>query len=93
VVSDLKSEGVQRMVNDMIEEGLVEWYPNPHHRRAQLVVLTKRRRHAYEAAERLQAPWVKALAKKVGVDEITAARRIVRSLRERLGAGLKENDR
>jgi len=33
-------QNVQRIVNDLSNEGLVAFAPNPHHRRAQLVVLT-----------------------------------------------------
>src|ERR1044072_4490914 len=32
-------QNVQRIVNDLAQEGLVGFEPNPHHRRAQLVVL------------------------------------------------------
>ena len=31
-------QNVQRIVNDLEQEGFVEFQPNPHHRRAQLVV-------------------------------------------------------
>jgi DNA-binding MarR family transcriptional regulator len=33
-------QSVQRIVNDLEEQGLVSFETNPHHRRAQLVVLT-----------------------------------------------------
>jgi DNA-binding MarR family transcriptional regulator len=35
-------QNVQRIVNDLHKEGLVAFEANPHHRRAQLVVLTAR---------------------------------------------------
>lgn len=56
-------QNVQRIVNDLEREGHVRFQPNPHHRRAQLVVLTDRGRQAYDAAMRLQAPWVNELSK------------------------------
>src|SRR5215831_10107119 len=34
-------QNVQRIVNDLQKEGLVAFQSNPHHRRAQLVVLTE----------------------------------------------------
>src|SRR5262245_64939701 len=40
-------QNVQRIVNDLQQEGLVAFAPNPHHRRAQLVVLTDKGRQTY----------------------------------------------
>src|SRR5215471_16358460 len=37
-------QNVQRIINDLHEAGLVAFEPNPHHRRAQLVVLTDKGR-------------------------------------------------
>jgi DNA-binding MarR family transcriptional regulator len=80
----LNRQGVQRVVNDMLADGLVEHAPNPHHRRAHFVILTERGRDVYDAAGRLQAPWADAHAKGLGVGKIVAARRIIAELRERL---------
>ena len=43
-------QNVQRIVNDLEKEGLVEFQPNPHHRRAQLVVLTDKGRETFVPA-------------------------------------------
>ena len=51
-------QNVQRIVNHLEREGLVAFETNPHHRRAQLVVLTDKGRQTYDAADRLQAPWI-----------------------------------
>src|SRR5512145_2601740 len=51
-------QNVQRIINDLHKEKLVAFEPNPHHRRAQLVVLTANGRHTFDAAMRLQAPWI-----------------------------------
>src|SRR5262245_8087997 len=51
-------QNVQRIVNDLQADGLVTFETNPHHRRAQLVVLTDKGQQAFEAAMRLQAPWI-----------------------------------
>ena len=40
-------QNVQRIVNDLQHEGLIAFAPNPHHRRAQLVILTDKGRQAY----------------------------------------------
>jgi DNA-binding MarR family transcriptional regulator len=88
----LNRQGVQRLVNEMIEDGLVETRPNPHHRRAHHIVLTKRGRDAYEAAARLQAPWVTDLVKGLSRDEIATALRVAATLRARLEQDLKRED-
>ncbi len=45
-------QNVQRIVNDLAQDGLVVFEPNPHHRRAHLVVLTEKGRQAFDAAIR-----------------------------------------
>src|SRR5512145_3561679 len=54
-------QNVQRIINDLYREGLVALEPNPHHRRAQLVVLTSKGNQTFDAAMRLQAPWINSL--------------------------------
>jgi DNA-binding MarR family transcriptional regulator len=80
----LHRQGVQRIVNELEKEGLIEFRPNPHHRRANLVVLTARGREIYEEADRLQIPWVNALSKGIAADDIALATRVIQSLRKRL---------
>jgi DNA-binding MarR family transcriptional regulator len=77
-------QNVQRIVNDLAEDGLVSFEPNPHHRRAQLVVLSDKGRHAFEAAMNLQAPWVNRLSEGLTVKEIEAAHRVVMRLQQNL---------
>src|SRR5436190_23994652 len=54
-------QNVQRIVNDLEQDGRVAFRANPHHRRAQLVVLTDKGQQAYDSAMRLQAPWINGL--------------------------------
>jgi DNA-binding MarR family transcriptional regulator len=77
-------QNVQRIVNDLEREGLVEFQTNPHHRRAQLVVLTDKGKQSMDAAMRLQAPWINDLAEGLGLQDIDATRRVMTSLRNRL---------
>ncbi|WP_321963275.1 MarR family winged helix-turn-helix transcriptional regulator [Paraburkholderia sp. J7] len=77
-------QNVQRIVNDLANDGLVRFETNPHHRRAQLVILTDEGRQAFEAAMRLQAPWVNRLAEGVTVSEIKAAHRVLMKLQVNL---------
>jgi DNA-binding MarR family transcriptional regulator len=80
----LNRQGVQRLVNELEGDGFVEFRPNPHHRRAQLVVMTKSGRSAYAAATRRQTPWANALAKGLRVEDINAALALMSTIRERL---------
>jgi DNA-binding MarR family transcriptional regulator len=77
-------QNVQRIVNDLNQDGLVAFETNPHHRRAQLVVLTDKGKRAFEAAMDLQAPWVNDLADGFLVKDIGTVRRVVMTLRKKL---------
>jgi DNA-binding MarR family transcriptional regulator len=86
----LNRQGVQRIVNELVAEGYVALEPNPHHRRASLVVLTAKGRAAVAAADRRQTPWVNALAKGMGAEDIAAAKQTVAALRSRLEEAASE---
>jgi DNA-binding MarR family transcriptional regulator len=77
-------QNVQRIVNDLAQEGLVAFEPNPHHRRAQLVVLTEKGRETFDAAIRLYEPKVNALAEGISLEDIEAAQRVLSVLRAKL---------
>ena len=77
-------QNVQRIVNDLHKEGLVIFEVNPHHRRAQLVVLTEKGRRTFEAAMELQAPWVSCLSEGLSVKDIETVRCVVAALRKKL---------
>jgi DNA-binding MarR family transcriptional regulator len=77
-------QNVQRIINDLRREGLVALAPNPHHRRAQLVVLTDTGRETFEAAMRLQVPWVNRLSNGLSIKDIEMANRLVTVLQKRL---------
>ena len=77
-------QNVQRIVNDLHGEGLVAFEVNPHHRRAQLVVLTDRGRQTFDAAMRLQAPWINSLSDGLSVKDIETTHRVIKVLRKKL---------
>jgi DNA-binding MarR family transcriptional regulator len=87
----LNRQGVQRIVNEMRDDGLLEIQTNPHHRRAHLVVLTKRGKQAFEAATRLQVPWVNGLAEGVSLKDLAITQRVLAELCERLELGLSDD--
>jgi DNA-binding MarR family transcriptional regulator len=77
-------QNVQRIVNDLHKEGLVAFEANPHHRRAQLVVLTDKGKQTFDAAMRLQAPWVNNLSEGLSIKDIETMHRVVIALRQKL---------
>jgi DNA-binding MarR family transcriptional regulator len=85
-------QNVQRIINDLHKEGLVAFEPNPHHRRAQLVVLTDMGRQTFDTAMRLQAPWVNSLANGLLVKDIETVHRVITVLRKKL-EGNDQSDR
>jgi DNA-binding MarR family transcriptional regulator len=82
----LNRQGVQRIVNELAQEGILDFRDNPHHRRARLVVMTARGKAAYEAANRLQKPWVDVLAQGLAAEDVAACLRLIGTLRKRLEA-------
>jgi DNA-binding MarR family transcriptional regulator len=77
-------QNVQRIANDLYEEGLVAFEPNPHHRRAQLVVLTEKGKKAFGAAMELQTPWVNELAEGLSAKELESVHKVILTLRAKL---------
>lgn len=86
-------QNVQRIVNDLAKEGWVVFADNPHHRRASLIVLTDLGREAYNAAMKLQAPWINRLAEGMGLEEIAVLRRVLSMLQARLAEDSVEDVR
>lgn len=83
-------QGVQRLVNELLESGFVQLQDNPHHRRAKLVCLTGQGRDAFRAIHELQAPWVDTLAEGMDAGEIAVAAHILQTLRTRLEQAISE---
>lgn len=77
-------QNVQRIVNDLEKEGLISFEPNPHHRRAQLVVLTGKGRRTYDDAIEAYAPRANALAEGLALSDIETANRVMVALRRKL---------
>lgn len=77
-------QNVQRIVNDLHKEGFVEFQPNPHHRRAQLVVLTDKGKKAFDQAMRLWNPWANGLAEGHSLKDIGTMGAMIKALRHKL---------
>ncbi|KAF1693409.1 MarR family winged helix-turn-helix transcriptional regulator [Pseudoxanthomonas koreensis] len=77
-------QNVQRIVNDLLRDGMVEFQPNPHHRRAQLVVMTKKGRRTYETVVDMYYSKVDDLAEGLSGNDIRIAHHVLRTLQGRL---------
>lgn len=77
-------QNIQRIVNDLAKDGLVEFQPNPHHRRAHLVVLTKKGNEAFDAAMALYVPEANWLSDDLSIEDIRTACTVIATLRRRL---------
>lgn len=86
-------QNVQRIINDLHKEGLVAFEANPHHRRAQLVVLTDKGRQTFGAAMRLQTPWINGLSDGLLVKDIQTVHRVVTALRKKLESNDEPEER
>ena len=80
----LARQNVQRLADVLEKERIVEYAPNPDHKRAKLVCLTRRGRTATKKLGRLQEKWANEMASGVSAPEIRAALDVVRKLRSRL---------
>jgi DNA-binding MarR family transcriptional regulator len=87
-------QNVQRIINDLHKEGFVAFEPNPHHRRAQLIVLSDKGKETFDATMRLQAPWINSLSEGLLVKDIHTMHRVIIAVRQKLeGNELNEQGR
>jgi DNA-binding MarR family transcriptional regulator len=80
----LSRQAVQRLVNELAAQNLVQFAPNPHHQRAKLVVMTPKGEAVFNAAMARQGPWADALATGVTAQEMETTLRVLRAIREKL---------
>jgi DNA-binding MarR family transcriptional regulator len=66
----LARQGVQRLADLLVRDGLAAYQDNPAHRRAKLLRLTPQGRSALRAIQTAQAAWADALGAKLGEAEL-----------------------
>jgi len=77
-------QNVQRIINDLHKQGLVAFEANPHHKRAQLVLLTDKGKQTFDAGMRLQAPWINDLSEGLSLKDIQTFHNVIVTLRQKL---------
>ena len=80
-------QSIQRLVNEMSNDGLVHFTPNPGHKRSMFVVPTDLGRSLHAKAEARRIPWTEGIAR--NLDDAVAAQtaRPLAALREILDRG------
>ena len=78
-------QGVQRMADELATAGLIEFLPNPSHRRAKLATLTNRGQQLMEKAMARELRWAARLAHNFSEREIETTRDVIRRLKQVLG--------
>jgi DNA-binding MarR family transcriptional regulator len=78
----LTRQSVQRTVDLLKADGLVEYLDNPAHRRSKLVVMTGKGRKTYEAISSKQVDWVNQVARDMNMrdQDIRDALEVLRRL-------------
>lgn len=82
----LSRQGVQRIVNELHQDGLVAFEPNPHHARAHLVVLTASGLNAFKVAIERQDRWMKTFGNELNDPRLADATRTLIAIREHVEA-------
>lgn len=83
-------QNIQRIVNDLAHDGLVQLEPNPHHRRAQLVVLTSKGRRAFDTVIKSYNPRANAMAEDIPISDLRTALRVIVTMRTKLEAEMEK---
>lgn len=82
-IMGLTRQAVQRVANELAKAGLLGFEPNPHHKRAVLVVLTDSGRISFDEVRARQVPWVNMLAEGLDPSHILTATRLLQKLSKR----------
>jgi DNA-binding MarR family transcriptional regulator len=77
-------QSVQQVANALAKDNLVAYQPNPKHRRAPLVVVTKKAAKLLEQLDERRYAWARTVAATLPVADIKVANEILRAVREQL---------
>ena len=77
-------QGVQRVADLLVEQGLAEYRANPAHRRAKLLAPTEAGYWAVRRISIAQHPWADAVGTQVGAEELRRARAALERLERAL---------
>jgi DNA-binding MarR family transcriptional regulator len=78
----LSRQAVQRVTNDLAQDGFVAYEDNPHHKRAKRVSLTRKGRHIYDTADCKYTAWMDSVAGEFRPDAMRATLETMRRLED-----------
>jgi DNA-binding MarR family transcriptional regulator len=81
----LARQGVQRLADVLVRDGLAAYEDNPAHRRAKLLRITPQGRRALRTIQTAQAAWADALGAKIGEEELRQASILLDRVLQALG--------
>ncbi len=76
----LTRQGVQRQVDVMRRDGLLEFRENPEHKRAKLISLSKLGKEAYAKLDQKQKKWARSNTHQMSKEELEAALSVLRKV-------------
>ena len=79
-VMGLTRQAVQRLANAMEEDGLLGDQKNPHHKRANYVVLTEKGKMVYSMLGEKQMPWANQNSKEISAADLNATLAVLRKI-------------
>ena len=78
-------QAVQRLVTEMIEDGLLELLNNPKHQRANLLSLTNKGQNTFSKVMEKQIPWVNSIAQDIRKEDLNTVVTTLKYLNAYLG--------
>jgi DNA-binding MarR family transcriptional regulator len=81
----LARQGVQRLADTLVRDGLAAYQDNPAHRRAKLLRLEPPGRDALRTIQTAQAAWADALGARIGEEELRQASALLARVSQAVG--------
>lgn len=73
-------QAVQRITDVMVADGLLEYVPNPKHKRSSLVILSPKGRNVYTILRGVQDPWAIDATEDIPTEELEIGLRLIHRL-------------
>jgi DNA-binding MarR family transcriptional regulator len=80
----LARQSVQRVADTLVDQGLIEYLPNPKDRRTKLAEVTSAGRTLLTELDTRQLEWARRAARDLSETNIEEAMRLVKQVRERI---------
>lgn len=80
----LARQGVQRIADILVDDGLAEYLPNPAHKRAKLLSSTEKGLNSIKTIRPKVVSWAESVNDVVGEDDLLVAEKVIGNLLSRL---------